>query len=952
MTTHDDATRVTVVDSVSATSPSASHRSAGLPEITVGTRIGRYVIQERIGAGGMGVVFRAHDPRLGREVALKCLRPEYVARHGEGRLLREARALAQLSHPNVVAVFGVEHEHGGFALAMEHVSGQTLRQWFETPRPWQEFVEHMLAAGRGLAAAHAAGLVHRDFKPSNVLVGHDGRVRVMDFGLVRATRSATSMHPTDGADGQADDPHPAQHLAQFPASLPESTADDHTAEGVVMGTIAYMAPEQHRGDEADPRSDQFAFCVSLWEALCRRRPFSSELLASMRGKLAGPPPWPSAVKVPPALVAIVQRGLAPHPDDRWPSMEILLRQLERLRERRRLALPLLSSVVALGLLGLAMKPSSSTGFDCSGAEERLAGIWDSARATEIREALQSAGAAHLEETWPRLEPRLQAHADRWSASYTEACEATHVRLEASADDLDRRMGCLERARVELEHAIELLSDPSGVLANDALRLVDGLPRPAECLEPFAPQRDELPMPSDPTLVAEVQQLRIGLTEVKARQRAKAYDEALTMLAPLLERARATGHGPIEGAALFRRGLLHDRRGDYSAAYEDLSRAHTLAVEHDYPILAQQAASQLAFVLARHMTRPEDAMRWAQTGVAEARRIAPESTVEADALGTLAVVLHARGRYGDAVREQRRALELLQRAWKADPEQTSELEIASAMDALGNMVDDEGRSEESVQLHREALAIQERELGPNHLDVATSLNNLASALIELDRNDEARPLLLRCLEIREKSLGSEHPMLVSVVNNLGILLEQGDDPRAATPYLERALSLSRNAFGEDHPHVGSALLNLGRLHQTLGEPEAARRDYQRSLDTWERSLGDRHPKIALAHASLGDLALEQGAPEEAAERHARALAIRTEVLGEEHPLVASSHVRLGRAQLALGRTDDALASGRWAMEALSRRSPGDPELEADAKSLVERATEALAHPVPSSITRPP
>ncbi len=237
-----------------------------------GAAVGRYVILDRIGAGGMGVVYAAYDPELDRRVALKLLRTDRFAAPGHLRLLREAKALARLTHPNVVAV----HDAGTFGdqvfVAMELVEGETLRQWLEAgARSWREVLDRLLAAGRGLAAAHAAGLVHRDFKPENVLLGRDGRVRVVDFGLAKALADAAEEPAAPDSGGEL--------------------ASPLTEWGAVLGTPAYMAPEQIRGIAADARSDQFSFCVALYEALYGERPFGKgpRETPSRGARLRGPP---------------------------------------------------------------------------------------------------------------------------------------------------------------------------------------------------------------------------------------------------------------------------------------------------------------------------------------------------------------------------------------------------------------------------------------------------------------------------------------------------------------------------------------------------------------------------------------------------------------------------------------------------------------------------------------
>jgi serine/threonine protein kinase len=270
--------------------------------------IDRYRILGCIGQGGMGIVYAARDERLGRTVALKLLRPE-LGRTGTGDLAREAQSLAKLSHPNVVAVFDVGEHAGQLFVAMEYVEGQSLRRWLETPRQLPGLLEVFIAAGEGLAAAHRAGMVHRDFKPDNVLVGVDGRPRILDFGL--AHEQQRELHPPAFAENA------------------QPTATSLSRHGVVLGTPAYMAPEQHLGERADARSDQFGFCVALYQALYRSLPFATDdlralSLAIVSGKMTPPPVVPS---VPDRLRRLVIRGLRVDPEARYRDMDALLSEL-------------------------------------------------------------------------------------------------------------------------------------------------------------------------------------------------------------------------------------------------------------------------------------------------------------------------------------------------------------------------------------------------------------------------------------------------------------------------------------------------------------------------------------------------------------------------------------------------------------------------------------------------
>jgi hypothetical protein len=321
-----------------AGAPPSPARERG--RVAAGAQVGRYVIGELLGAGGMGEVYAADDPELARRVAVKLLRKDLRAAIGEARLQREAQAMARISHENVIAVYDVGTHEDQVFVAMELVTGQSLRGWLkERPRTIAEIVPVFAAAGRGLAAAHAAGFVHRDFKPDNVLVGRDGRVRVTDFGLARA-------------DGRHEQPPRGAALASPAIDEPL------TMSGAVVGTPAYMAPEQHAGANVDARSDQFGFCVALYEALYDERPFAGKNLAELAREVGAgnvrPPGKGKGRRVPASLRAIVLRGLAVRPGDRFATMDELVAALGRDRTRVPRALAwvalVLAVIAALGVL--------------------------------------------------------------------------------------------------------------------------------------------------------------------------------------------------------------------------------------------------------------------------------------------------------------------------------------------------------------------------------------------------------------------------------------------------------------------------------------------------------------------------------------------------------------------------------------------------------------------------
>ena len=426
---------------VTAAEPGAAAASA--PPATVG----KYRLDRVIGSGGMGIVWAAFDPDLERSVALKLLHAEATEPTLRSRLLREARAMARLRHPNVVTVYEVGTDQNRDYIAMELVDGTTLDAWFETKPTRAQLLEALLAAGKGLAAAHIAGLVHRDFKPHNVLRASDGHVYVTDFGLARGQIE-------DGSE-VVQLPAPAAPLDSGKRRRDSVLDSPLTQTGVLIGTPAYMAPEQFAGRVPDPKSDQFAFCVTAWEAFTGARPFRGdtleELEAAARGGLRD-----TTVDLPPRLREVLVRGLDPEPDARWPDLPALFAALGdafaepvRPRRRRRLVLAAISAVMVVGgatTAIVARRTSHATvpKSDCADPDAAFARAWsDNQRTAFVQDHLggQAIGAvAILDET--------RRH---WVNSYRVACRAPDTGTRTA------RLRCLDSARDEIANALPRLT---------------------------------------------------------------------------------------------------------------------------------------------------------------------------------------------------------------------------------------------------------------------------------------------------------------------------------------------------------------------------------------------------------------------------------------------------------------------------------------------------------------
>ncbi|MBA3398320.1 MAG: serine/threonine protein kinase, partial [Deltaproteobacteria bacterium] len=396
-----------------ATAPGSSpSQGAAAP---IGQTLGRYRLERELGSGGMGVVHAAFDPDLERRVALKVLRSVTGGSEARQRLLREARAMARLAHPNVVTVHEVGSADGRDYVAMEIVDGQTLAEWVRSaPRGEDEIVEAFIGAGRGLAAAHAAGIVHRDFKPHNVLRHRNGRIVVTDFGLAREAQEApNALAITQPLRGRVD--------GAVSTSTPSSPLAGLTMTGSVLGTPAYMAPEQWSGGNVTPATDQFAFCVALWEALAGERPFRGATQEVLRAEVERGPAELDASKIPRRLRPALLRGLDPIATRRWPSMEALLEAMAPPRHEPRAGR---SMVLVLGSSAIVAAAVVFAIVRGRGSEPAVAVVPPPCRAPALDPAIvwpEDAATKLVAMGQRPAADQLAVDAHAWRAARTRAC---------------------------------------------------------------------------------------------------------------------------------------------------------------------------------------------------------------------------------------------------------------------------------------------------------------------------------------------------------------------------------------------------------------------------------------------------------------------------------------------------------------------------------------------------
>ena len=495
-----------------------------------GAKVGRYVVLDELGAGGMGVVYAAYDPSLDRRVALKLLHASEARKKSHrDRMLSEARALARLDAPNVVPIHDVGIADGRPFIAMEFVEGKTLLRWRDDNEPsWLDAVGVFLEAGEGLAAAHAVGLVHRDFKPENVIISPDERVRVLDFGL--AVEDLTLSGSSD---------------ANFDPK-------ERKAATTTVGTPAYMAPEQFAGQVVDHRSDQFSFCIALWETLYGERPFTGgDITALATSVVSGRINAPSkpAAAVPAELERILRRGLAKDPADRYPTMGDLLAQLRRIADRRSPWKRPVAAIAALAVVGTGITVLALGRRDkgpCADSERRLEGVWDPDTRASLEEAVRAHETTLGPQTWAVFSELLDDYAAQWVEQHRAACVATHVDEEVAEETWALQVACLNRRLQSLQSVVDLIGEGELSVVANAVATAEGLAPLGTCADVDAAQHQT--PPPEPQDAAQVAAIEARLVRVKALREAARYVEAVELARRALDDAREVGYEPAIAAA--------------------------------------------------------------------------------------------------------------------------------------------------------------------------------------------------------------------------------------------------------------------------------------------------------------------------------------------------------------------------------------------------------------------
>ncbi len=854
-----------------------------------GSVIGRYTVLARLGAGAMGVVYEAFDRDLDRRVAVKLLQ-----RGSSDGLLAEAKAMARLAHAHVVSVYDVgtvrlAGEARAF-VAMECVGGGTLSDWLAAEsRSIDEVLAVFLAAGEGLAAAHRAGLVHRDFKPDNVLMTGAGEAKVTDFGLAHSTQEVFATRERTGPVASVDTRSTlADGVGTGSASMTPTMADSvsdsaptRQAKPQFCGTPAYMGPELYRGGDATARSDQFSFCVALWEALYGQRPFSGGSLMGLGLAICkdrrNPPPHD--VLVPRRVVEVLDRGLAHDPESRFRDMDELLAALRPPVPRRSAtgAMAIAAIGVAAGLgLGLALltrePPPSEEEDPCAKAAASVDDLWSDAARSDLRRVIEASGARDARGMADHVVAEVDAYAAALGRARTRACEQHEARRD-SADLEARRAACLDGREQALSGFLDAVTTVDAAQVELLIGAVAKLPALTACEDP---ERLLAALPPPRAEQAEtVARLREELARARTLRAAKASGsvEAASLA---LRGAEELGYEPLVAEAQLALGRAQLALAHLDEATASLQVAYVSALRMGHDEVATEAAADLLFIVGVERGDTEEGRRWGDHGLALAERGG-----------------HARAR-------------------------------AQVLSSLATLERNRGQHEQSIAHSREVVELLEAELGVEHLDTGRAYGNYGVALGGAGKMAEALPWLERCAAIYEAKYGANHIRLAPLYSNLGTVRVAVDQLDAAERDLDRALAI-HEANASSPKDIGFVRAGLSDLAVRRGDHAAAIEHREFIVDAYRDYFGSVHATVASAELSLATAYLNAGQPARGRPL-VDAVAAAAEALGEGAPpeLAPRAKMVAGAIAIELGEGTGVrdLAAG-W--EALQAALAPDPEL---------------------------
>jgi len=813
-------------------------------------------------------------------------------------LLAEARALARVSHANVVTVFDAGIVDDRVYLAMEFFDGGSLADWlYADPSvrpPVREVLDVFIQAGRGLAAAHAVGIVHRDFKPANVLRARDGRIKVGDFGLARALADAASLDTSAGATGDA--------------------RGDVVVTSQIAGTPAYMPPEALEG-RVDPRGDQFSFCVALWEALFGERPPAG---ISALGATATPPVVAPDRAVPRRVLAALMRGLSADPQARWPTMNALLAALEpRATTRMRqvgLGLAVTVSIGGAWMIGRSPPP-------CQASATELAGAWDEDVRARAAAAFERVELPYATTTWRLVETELDAYAASWEATRVAACEASVVRHERSAEAHDLAGACLQGREDALAALTAVLKDADAEVVEGAVVAAHELPPVADCSDPEALRTWGM-LPPDAATRATIAAVRRGLAVIRVQLELGRPRVAAALMPPWLAHAQMLDVPHVHAEALDLHGRIAQANGEPKTARQAYGDALREAARAGDDRFVAAIWPRLVFVVGDPLASKAEAVAYELPARAALARVGDDPALVADLEHALGSTYSSADDLELADAHHERAL-ALRREHLAD----DDLAIAESLNRLAGVRAQQRRADEAVALLEEVRDRYVAAVTPDHPRVGSIEFNLGQALTVAGRMDDAVVHLRNAVRIQRAALGAKNPRTVNSLAMLGTILGQTRKIDEGIVAVEEALAAVQDR--PEHPQLPLILNNLGGLYHDAGRLEDSLAAHQRALDV----LASRGKTDTAGYAmNLSNLALMQTALARHAEAETnfqRAIEIYERVYGPDHPDLWRPNAMLARLLRTTNRARAALSFAERAVAVLEGVT-SDPNEVADAE----------------------
>lgn len=923
------------------------------------SRIGRFAVTRVLGSGASGVVYEAHDAELDRAVALKVLvvgaaEEDAVAKEDgalaatqAAHVMREAQAIAKVIHPNVVTVYEVGRDDAFVFIAME-LAGVSVRQWLlQAPRAWRDVLAVYTAAARGLWAAHQAGIIHRDFKPDNVMIDDTGRVRVADFGLARLLPSAIGVGASvPGAINGAT----TQHLAGTPAYMaPEQLARALGGAAVVMdlSVAAGATALTPRALRDGALADQFSFCASLYEALVGARPFAGtslvDLVREMReGFHASHRHALRRAKVPRWLVRLLARGLAPHPRDRYLDMAALLADLtlDRASRRRRLtAAAAAFSVVALagGAVAWAREAHPTMASLCERRADTVAVAWGPAQQQAVRTAFDQSALPYAAASFAALDAGLASYTQTLMAQQAASCTNAASGTQ-SVMALDQHWQCVSLRVAAVRELTRALSRaPSAETVERAVQALQALPDATACEHG---QVTKVPLPEAEDARNAIDR---GMSTLAAQRVALDLGNQKSALAVI--DAEMPGWENTSYAPLI--ALAHELRGralEQDSRYKDAEAAWRRALEaantsgDDQQLAALW--SNLSMLRAMRMDDRQSGLDMSDTALLALARAGNPPSVRATLLMNRSIVLRDAGKMNEAIDAATEAVSLVQRHEPTKPVRllAARINLALGMVRHGEMAKgaslaEDALSEASTQLsefhprvtlarsqlasaqaangqiadslisHQRAVAAL-RVSGPTSLPLANALMNYSRVLV-IDRQfAQADAVLKEAADILDASGSANRGQLASVLSNRAALLYRQGERNTAVELMTKARAHGVAQWGEFHVNVGELSASLAAMLNAVGRQADALAMGQLAVEVLTRSLGPSHTKVAGALVNVGVVYAEQGAHADALPYFYKALEIRESTLDPGHVELASPLFNLGHSLRQMNRCADA------------------------------------------------